>query len=34
MGLRFVTVSASVLFLALVLTLRLLRPRRFDGTDA
>lgn len=33
-GLRFVTVSASVLFLALVLTLRLLRPRRFDGTDA
>ncbi|ATB44442.1 MFS transporter [Corallococcus macrosporus] len=34
LGLRFVTVSASVLFLALVLTLRLLRPRRFDGASA
>ncbi|MBZ4417634.1 MFS transporter [Myxococcus sp. RHSTA-1-4] len=33
-GLRFVTVSASVLFLALVLTLRLLRPSRFEGTEA
>lgn len=34
MGIRFVTVSASVLFLALVLTLRLLRPRRFDDASA
>lgn len=33
-GLRFVTVTASVLFLALVLTLRLLRPRSFDGAGA
>ncbi|NMO22787.1 MFS transporter, partial [Pyxidicoccus fallax] len=32
-GLRFVTVSASVLFLALVLTLRLLRPRSFEGAE-
>ncbi|WP_338872541.1 MFS transporter [Myxococcus stipitatus] len=30
-GVRFVTVSASVLFLALVLTLRLLSPRSFTG---
>ncbi|WP_426756119.1 MFS transporter [Myxococcus sp. Y35] len=34
LGVRFVTVSASVLFLALVLTLRLLRPQRFDGAGA
>jgi predicted MFS family arabinose efflux permease len=31
-SLRFVMISASVLFLALVLTLRLLRPRSFDGS--
>jgi len=31
-SLRFVMISSSVLFLALVLTLRLLRPRSFDGS--
>ncbi len=34
LGIRFVTVSASVLFVALVLTLRLLRPRRFNPAGA
>jgi len=33
-GVRFVTASCAVLFLALVLTLRLLRPRAFDATEA
>jgi MFS family permease len=33
-GVRFVTASFAVLFLALVLTLRLLRPRSFDATEA
>ncbi len=33
-GLRFVMVTASVLFLALVLTLRLLRPRSFENAEA
>jgi predicted MFS family arabinose efflux permease len=33
-GVRFITVSASVFFLALVLTVRLLRPRIFDATEA
>lgn len=33
-GVRFVTASCAVLFLALVLTLRLLRPRVFDATEA
>jgi predicted MFS family arabinose efflux permease len=33
-GLRFVTASCALLFLALVLTLRLLRPRAFDATEA
>lgn len=34
MGLRFVTISASVLFLALVLTLRLLSPRSFERSPS
>ncbi len=33
-SLRFVMITSSVLFLALVLTLRLLRPRSFDGASA
>ncbi|MFY1828195.1 MFS transporter [Myxococcus fulvus] len=33
-GVRFVTVTASVIFLALVLTLRLLSPRSFDDSRA
>jgi MFS family permease len=33
-GVRFVTVSSAVLFLALVVTLRLLRPHSFDATEA
>ena len=33
-GVRFVTASAALLFLALVLSLRLLRPRCFDATEA
>ncbi|MBN1208479.1 MAG: MFS transporter [Myxococcaceae bacterium] len=33
-GVRFITVSASVFYLALVLSLRLLRPRSFDATEA
>ncbi|MCP3137088.1 MFS transporter [Pyxidicoccus xibeiensis] len=33
-GLRFVTVSFSILFLALVLTLRLLSPRALEGSEA
>ncbi len=33
-GVRFVTASCALLFLALVLTLRLLRPRVFDATEA
>ncbi|HYO56399.1 MFS transporter [Archangium sp.] len=33
-GVRFVTTSAAVLLLALVLSLRLLRPRAFDATEA
>jgi MFS family permease len=33
-GVRFITVSAAVFFLALVLSLRLLRPRIFDTTEA
>ncbi|MFP2904054.1 MFS transporter [Pyxidicoccus sp. 3LFB2] len=32
-GLRFVMISSSVLYLALVLTVRLLRPRSFDGAQ-
>ncbi|QRO03061.1 MFS transporter [Archangium violaceum] len=32
-GVRFVTASCALLFLALVLTLRLLRPRAFDATE-
>jgi len=34
LGVRFITVSAAVFFLALVLSLRLLRPRSFDATEA
>ncbi|MDY7233188.1 MFS transporter [Hyalangium rubrum] len=34
LGVRFITVSASIFFLALVLSLRLLRPRIFDATEA
>jgi MFS family permease len=34
LGVRFITVWASVFFLALVLSLRLLRPRSFDATEA
>ncbi len=34
LGVRFITVSSAVFFLALVLTLRLLRPRIFDATEA
>jgi MFS family permease len=34
LGVRFITVSAAVFFLALVLTLKLLRPRIFDATEA
>ncbi|HYH94631.1 MFS transporter [Hyalangium sp.] len=33
-GVRFITVSSAVFFLALVLSLRLLRPRSFDATEA
>jgi len=33
-GLRFVMVTASIVFLALVLTVRLLRPRSFDNAEA
>ncbi len=33
-GVRFVTASFALLFFALVLTLRLLRPRSFDATEA
>ena len=33
-GVRFVTAGCAVLFLALVLTQRLLRPRAFDATEA
>lgn len=33
-GVRFVTVCSAVLFLALVVTLRLLRPHSFDATEA
>ncbi len=33
-GVRFVTASAALLFLAFVLSLRLLRPRAFDATEA
>jgi MFS family permease len=33
-GVRFITVSASVFYLALVLTMRLLRPRIYDATEA
>ncbi|PTL77100.1 MFS transporter [Vitiosangium sp. GDMCC 1.1324] len=33
-GVRFITVTCAVLFLALVLTLRLLRPRAFEATEA
>jgi MFS family permease len=33
-GVRFVTASFALLFLALVLTLKLLRPRSFDATEA
>jgi predicted MFS family arabinose efflux permease len=33
-GVRFITVSAAVFFLALMLTLKLLRPRSFDATEA
>lgn len=33
-GLRFVTVSFSILFLALVLTLRMLNPRGLHGSAA
>ena len=33
-GVRFVTASFALLFLALVLTQRLLRPRSFDATEA
>lgn len=34
LGVRFITVSAAVFFLALMLTLKLLRPRSFDATEA
>jgi MFS family permease len=34
LGVRFITVSSSIFFLALVLSLRLLRPRIFDTTEA
>jgi MFS family permease len=34
LGVRFITVSTAVFFLALVLSLRLLRPRSFDATEA
>jgi MFS family permease len=33
-GVRFITVSSAVCFLAMVLSLRLLRPRSFDATEA
>ncbi|QRK11109.1 MFS transporter [Archangium violaceum] len=33
-GVRFITATCAVLFLALVLTLRLLRPRAFEATEA
>ncbi|HEX8825814.1 MAG TPA: MFS transporter [Archangium sp.] len=33
-GVRFVTASCALLFLALVLTMRLLLPRAFDATEA
>lgn len=33
-GVRFITVTCAVLFLALGLTLRLLRPRAFEATEA
>lgn len=33
-GVRFITVSSAVFFLALVLSVRLLRPRLFDATEA
>ncbi|MFY0562366.1 MFS transporter [Archangium lansingense] len=33
-GVRFVTASCAVLFVALVLSLRLLRPHAFDATEA
>jgi predicted MFS family arabinose efflux permease len=33
-GVRFITVSAAVFFLALMLSLRLLRPNSFDATEA
>ncbi|WP_224240537.1 MFS transporter [Hyalangium gracile] len=33
-GVRLVTVTAAVLFLALVLSVKLLRPRSFDATEA
>ncbi|WP_224368503.1 MFS transporter [Hyalangium versicolor] len=33
-GVRFITVSSAVFFLALMVTLKLLRPRSFDATEA
>jgi MFS family permease len=34
LGVRFITVSSAVFFLALVVSLRLMRPRIFDATEA